>query len=319
MKIKRKCILCGKLFNALPSLVKKGYAKYCSRKCQFKGQIKGKYNKCKVCGKKYFAVWARIKKGKVKYCSMECLHKGIRKGKIHKCPVCGKKFYRYKSWKGLHCSWKCANIGKSEKILRKCQFCGKGFLVKPSRIKMGWGKYCSHACFYSDTNKIKKICTVCKKEFFVSPSSLKYRRTGDFCSYKCRGKYQTADKNPQYVDGRSSLIYSREFQNRMRKAVNKIYKDKCQICGKVKAFRRAVHHIDFDRNNDSLDNLILYCQKCHSDLHGVLSKNVKQKRKISKRIKTASFRNKYHNAHFGRPGEMFRRIIRLYKSKAIEA
>ena len=39
----------------------------------------------------------------------------------------------------------------------------------------------------------------------------------------------------------------------------------CQLCGKyIKNVRsRQVHHIDYDKENNNFDNLILLCWKCH--------------------------------------------------------
>jgi len=41
-------------------------------------------------------------------------------------------------------------------------------------------------------------------------------------------------------------------------------KGKCEICGES---AYEVHHIDFSKNNHSLDNLIYLCRNCHLALH----------------------------------------------------
>ena len=46
------CKICGKKFYAKPNWLKIGHGKYCSRRCQYRAQLKGKFVKCDICGKK---------------------------------------------------------------------------------------------------------------------------------------------------------------------------------------------------------------------------------------------------------------------------
>ena len=55
----------------------------------------------------------------------------------------------------------------------------------------------------------------------------------------------------------------------------------CQCCGcdvvtgkPTKTDTACVHHIDGDKTNNSLSNLILLCNQCHLSLHGTYSKHV---------------------------------------------
>lgn len=41
--------------------------------------------------------------------------------------------------------------------------------------------------------------------------------------------------------------------------------EKCQLCGSIEEVE--VHHVDGDRSNNSLDNLIPVCNECHRDIH----------------------------------------------------
>ena len=45
------CTVCGKRFYAKPSHKAKGWGKYCSKECQYKGQSTGKRLACATCGK----------------------------------------------------------------------------------------------------------------------------------------------------------------------------------------------------------------------------------------------------------------------------
>ena len=46
-------------------------------------------------------------------------------------------------------------------------------------------------------------------------------------------------------------------------------KEKCRICHKSARGRRGgVHHIDANKHNNEIDNLILLCKVCHGKVHG---------------------------------------------------
>jgi len=79
------------------------------------------------------------------------------------------------------------------KIKRICETCGKEFFIWPSKIKKGWGIYCSKECRGKaergegspQWNRVKCVCQTCRKEFFVKPSDIKQGR-GKYCSNKCK-------------------------------------------------------------------------------------------------------------------------------------
>lgn len=65
--------------------------------------------------------------------------------------------------------------------------------------------------------------------------------------------------------------------------INEGYKDdKCEICGRSekrpgeKYTPCELHHIDGDRTNHKLNNLILICPNCHSLTKNYRSKNIKR-------------------------------------------
>lgn len=48
----------------------------------------------------------------------------------------------------------------------------------------------------------------------------------------------------------------------------KHYPHECQLCGyKESIAALVVHHIDHDRSNDDIDNLIILCANCHAIVH----------------------------------------------------
>jgi len=53
----------------------------------------------------------------------------------------------------------------------------------------------------------------------------------------------------------------------MRRIVISNYNSQCANCGKQ---TREVHHIDANRKNNELDNLILLCRSCHFAVHKIM-------------------------------------------------
>lgn len=126
--MKRICIICKKEFNASPYNIKKGWGRFCSRKCM--------------------GIWrSKFQKGK---------NNPSWKPKIKRiCPICKKVFYVrpsvVKRGQGIYCSLKCTHIAQKKpkypRVKRKCIVCGKIFEVKRSVLKYkNCGKFCSKNC-----------------------------------------------------------------------------------------------------------------------------------------------------------------------------
>jgi len=135
----------------------------------------------------------------------------------------------------------------------------------------------SHNAITNNSNKTKFVC-VCGKEFLVENSSLKHR-TPKYCSQKCyyrythhnrnEGKHWTLkesqkryDKdNPAWNNGSSFEPYDWRFNNKLRKQVKKRDKYTCQICGSKRQL--VIHHMDWNKENSNIDNLVTLCRSCH--------------------------------------------------------
>jgi len=80
----------------------------------------------------------------------------------------------------------------SPKVKVSCLSCGKEFFVPPSKIKRGWGKYCSKPCFYVARYSLPEgarpihTCLVCGKKFFTKQAIIK-KGHGKYCSHACKG------------------------------------------------------------------------------------------------------------------------------------
>lgn len=69
-----RCKICQTEFYIKPSHHKKGFGKFCSRSCQRKGQLKGRFRLCEQCGKEVWRTPRDEKRSKSKkfFCSKSC-------------------------------------------------------------------------------------------------------------------------------------------------------------------------------------------------------------------------------------------------------
>jgi endogenous inhibitor of DNA gyrase (YacG/DUF329 family) len=174
-----------------------------------------------------------------------------------KCDWCKKEFERVphdvKKFKHHFCSRECAIMWKkiNGRIRRKCVYCGKEF----ENIRSLNRKFCSHSCYL---NWLKIHPPMLGRHF--SPESIEKMRKS------LKGKF-TKEKNPNWRGGKSYEPYTPEFDEELKLKVLKRDNFRCQICGVFKNKSRnnylQIHHIDGNKKNNSLDNLISLCPRCH--------------------------------------------------------
>ncbi len=210
--MRRSCQLCGEKFHPMPSRIKKGEGKYCSRACSNKARNRKIRRACLKCGKKFFVSPSVAQKGSGRYCSVGCRASGVQRkfvgeknpfwkgGEIdRRCKVCGAAFKAkpsaIKTGRGQYCSRKCRGLSVEvrEKIGRTngkrkaeiiCVVCKKNFKVSPCRA--GSAMYCSRVCLKQGRRKrVKRICRTCRKDFESKPSDVK-AGNGKYCSLHCK-------------------------------------------------------------------------------------------------------------------------------------
>ena len=138
------CKICGKRFYAKPSWLILGHGKYCSKKCQFLAQKKGKFVFCDICGKR---IWR----------APRCL-KGSKSGKFF-CSKSCQTLWRNKVYSGSnHPLWnggedtyrKILIKTKKPLICRRCKYSDKRVLVAHHKDKN------------RKNNKIKNLEWLCR-------------------------------------------------------------------------------------------------------------------------------------------------------------
>jgi len=84
------------------------------------------------------------------------------------------------------------------------------------------------------------------------------------------------ENHPNWKGGKSLEGYPIEFDAKLRGEIRKKYGYRCQECfkyqdelftknrgGRIVKEKLAVHHIDYNKNNNNINNLIALCRRCH--------------------------------------------------------
>jgi hypothetical protein len=81
--------------------------------------------------------------------------------------------------------------------------------------------------------------------------------------------HQLGEKGPRWMGGISKLPYAFTFSVELKKQIKDRdgYACKNPFC-RGKSDKLVVHHIDYDKKNSSLNNLITLCSKCHGSTTG---------------------------------------------------
>lgn len=175
--------------------------------------------------------------------------KGKFKGKIH--PNCGKG-YRFKGEKNPNFKG-----GKP-----KCKDCNK--------VLSGYKSIRCRECY---DNSKKGIRRPEHSKIMMGHSVSKETRTKLSIKHKeyCKRhiNYFKGKNNPAWIDGRSYVNYPKEFKY-LRKIIRKRDGYKCQRCGIIEKLHLVkykqtleIHHIDYNRENCKVVNLITLCKKCN--------------------------------------------------------
>lgn len=127
-------------------------------------------------------------------------------------------------------------------------------------------------------DRTEKECAYCGKKFFVKNSHIKNSKSGMFfCCREHKDLAQRVDSGEKFNSIRPEHFKTGEWNYR-EKAL-KEYPHKCMICGWDEDDRiLEVHHIDENRENNSIDNLSVLCPTCHRKItlgYYILTKDFK--------------------------------------------
>ncbi len=146
-----------------------------------------------------------------------------------------------------------------------CKQCNKRFYTKPFFLRLGYGIFCSRSCYYASVQNGRNVeCEICHVQIYrglrqlVRSKSKKY-----FCSKSC----QTIWRNQQYT-GEKHKLWKGGWNMRYRKIMLISGKKSiCLLCHEKDERIVVVHHIDENRSNNSVKNLVWLCRNCHHLVH----------------------------------------------------
>ena len=247
--------------------------------------------KCQFCGKDIVGLYSQIKHRK--YCSRKCVAKGPNN--YFKTHNPGKLLENRKTsserMKG-YIPWN-KGIPRKEETKRKISEANKGKISwckgltkKDNPDKIKWG-------LFGDKNptkrkevrikiskslklgyKVGKIkisgCAKMSKKGLLSGKNhpmygKKSKRLSEW-NKKYKSAMVSGKGNPNWRGGISFELYGTEFNKKLKNKIIKRDNYICQICG-IKEIdlneRLTIHHIDYDKKNNNLNNLISLCRNCH--------------------------------------------------------
>jgi len=146
-----------------------------------------------------------------------------------------------------------------EHIQINCEYCGKLFWKAYKVYKITKHHYCCQECSKQGSKeRIKLNCLFCNKEFEKVKSKITKH---NFCCRKCKDQAQRIESNiktlqPSHYKNGECAYRDKAFNT---------YVHKCFNCG-YDEYKEAleVHHIDGNRENNDVGNLMILCANCHT-------------------------------------------------------
>lgn len=248
-----------------------------------------------------------------RFCSILCRDAFHRAANTAPCRQCGIPYYRCGSHRsrGGYCSRKCfavareganSHLYKTGSAVVRCVICGKEKAVKPSEAMKH--STCSAECRTKRRqtvlrNRIASKCEECGVVIEIMPCQLGKKR---FCSRLCanrrHSRYLRGPRNGRYIHGKAESDYPPGWTWGFKKAIRRRDGHVCQVCGMTREDHGkalCVHHINYDKNDLSLINLVTICRFCHGKMHGSPLSRKRWENRLSKMMKS-------------RPAQLFEKI-----------
>lgn len=124
-----------------------------------------------------------------------------------------------------------------------------------------------HQARFED-NRTMVICSYCGKEFQKSNSSITKSKSGMyFCCREHKDLAARLESGELFADIRPDHYGHANGRSSYRAIAFRAYEHKCAICDwDEDEDMLETHHIDSDRSNNKVENLIILCSICHRKL-----------------------------------------------------
>lgn len=160
------------------------------------------------------------------------------------------------------------NIRKIERtcLNPKCQ---QLFQAPVKEINRGHGKYCRQSCATTHTNSLRKkivhepnaSCSYCQMTFYIDKDRKSASKSG---LYFCCREHKDISQRIGGIEAIQPDHYGTTLKD-YRDIAFRHYPKVCMRCGYDKFV--VVHHRDYNRSNNSLENLEIICPNCHALEH----------------------------------------------------
>ena len=132
-------------------------------------------------------------------------------------------------------------------------------------------------------NRTEVECAYCHQKFFKQNSKLDNSKSGlYFCCREHKDLAQKLESGEEFQSIRPEHYGNvLESSSDYRKKAFYFYEHKCNVCGyNEEPDILQVHHIDENRNNNELDNLVILCPNCHAKITWAKYKLIDRKKLI---------------------------------------
>jgi len=189
--------------------------------------------------------------------------------------------------------------------LKECETCGVSFSLPQCHAAKGWGRFCDKKCkkkyWETELENRKRICRVCNTKFLPRPVQI---RTGKelFCSHKCQGKAGTGENSPCFgmkmtedqkakraatIERKGGYPYGKDSPNYKGGHINADgYRCMCvkgkpihehrhvmqKHLGRLLDKSEIVHHINENRADNRIENLLVVTMSEHRIIHEQLKR-----------------------------------------------
>ena len=220
-------------------------------------------------------------KGLTKETAPQLSHSGVKKGNIPwNKGVSYKPLNHFTPFKKGYPSWN-KGLKMSEEFKRKCRKrqIGKKH-SEETKQKMSISNTGKKKGGWKLSKKTRMKMSLSRQGRHFSQETIKKIREGNLGKVPWnRGKKtseehrkkisisQSGEKAHNWKGGASFAPYPSQFNNALKRKIRERDNHTCQECGYTEdklGYKLSIHHIDYDKTNNSENNLISLCRSCHS-------------------------------------------------------